>query len=805
MTRNMSHYRNINIKHLFLTLWVLVIGVTGAWGQTHPYAGVWYITNSTNSLTGYWVPAADPQITSANHVYEDAYFSSDYTTQNGDPEKPFLTTFPTGGDLNSIWILKPVTDENDYYYIVHALTGKYLKYQTYLTGDNARRKYVHLETIVTPGETEKFEITAYDSDVKIKPKDNDMYFNIAGNNQNAYHGSTGNKSPYFSGIIGGMEGYNAGSKFTLIDASTATALTPVISDVSAGTITITSPAAAFSTIRYTTDGSTTPDASTGTSATSGGTISEVGRWTVQAVGVFGTFVTPMAGPKALYCYTPLISYDNSTSEVSIASATEGVAIYYTTDGSTPTSSSTPYSAPFSITGLSSIKAIAIKSGLFDSEEASVSVVSSPTINLATTTYTYDGTPKEPVVSSVMDGLVEIPGSEYDVEYSNNINAGTATVTITDKDGGDYIVFGSQDFTINKGNITPSVTIDGWTYGASASTPSVTINDNPYDEGVSYAYKTKGAADGTYTPSAPTNAGEYTIRATIAATTNYNAATATADFTISPKSLGDGVRASEGVDMTLVNNVVTVKDGETTLVEDTDYEISTEGEFVIVSGKGNYTGSAKLLSASAVFSGPFAGPNETVEYVSAYTSSMDVLPPVGVTPYMVKMVYPSIGIVTLTEVGYIPEGVPVLLVANSDKSNFAASPIGESTVPISDAILSSNKLKVAPAGGVTVESTEAYIFYRGEFVLTQAGTISEGKIFLYNPDYSASPGAPSPRRFLRMVKEEEEDPTGNDNGQLIIDNGPWIMDNVIYDLSGRRVNGQLPKGLYIVNGQKVIVK
>ena len=33
----------------------------------------------------------------------------------------------------------------------------------------------------------------------------------------------------------------------------------------------------------------------------------------------------------------------------------------------------------------------------------------------------------------------------------------------------------------------------------------------------------------------------------------------------------------------------------------------------------------------------------------------------------------------------------------------------------------------------------------------------------------------------------------------------VNNQPIYDLSGRKVNGQLPKGIYIVNGKKVMVK
>ena len=357
--KNNTYFHKLLAMLLFLTL-----GSGSTWGQTHPYAGVWYMTIQKNT-SYYMVPAKDPQITTANHVYEDAYFSSNYSTQAGDPKKPFITTYQTSGDLNSIWIFVPVSGEDNYYYIVHALTGKYVKYQQYLSGGNARRKFVHLETITTPGETEKFEITKRNAGVKIKPKDNAMYLNVAGDNQARYNGGT--SSPYYSGMVGGMSGTDDNSQFNLIDASSAITLTPNISDIdgTTNTFTITSPAAAFSTIRYTTDGSTTPDASTGTETTSGSPIVITDSWTIQAVGVFGSFVTPIAGPKNLepiLCAAPVISYDYSTKMVSITCTTEGAVIHYTTDGSPATSSSSTYTGPFAIGSATTIRAVAVKAG-----------------------------------------------------------------------------------------------------------------------------------------------------------------------------------------------------------------------------------------------------------------------------------------------------------------------------------------------------------------------------------------------------------------------------------------------------------
>ena len=428
-----SHAGNkTGLRFAISLLLMFTLGSVSVLGQT----GIWYIAND-NTSSGhpgqayssasdaqkyYLVPAADPQQTNAI----DAYYSPDHNTTNGDPEKPFLATALTNKDLNSIWIVKE-SGESGFYFIIHALTGKYVIYEVPLPNDpnkntdsdetkNGKRKTMHLQTIdngdYNPlvNDNFKFAITTSETGYNIRPKNRSgWYWNPAGQNSNNYYGTT---SPlYHQGLVGVYNNSGTNSIWHFEDASSATSLKSVISDLNEtdNTFTITSPAAAFSTIHYTTDGSTTPDASTGTSATSGSPITITGNWSVQAVGVFDSFVTPVAGPKEFApvgCATPVITYDYTTSNVSISCTTPNSTIYYTTNGSTPTTSSTAYGGSFSIAGPTTVKAIATHTTMPSSAVAELAVIQvvTPTIqnngsnaiSLTTTTpgatiyYTTDG-------------------------------------------------------------------------------------------------------------------------------------------------------------------------------------------------------------------------------------------------------------------------------------------------------------------------------------------------------------------------------------------------------------------------------
>lgn len=89
----------------------------------------------------------------------------------------------------------------------------------------------------------------------------------------------------------------------------------------------------------------------------------------------------------------------------------------------------------------------------DTQPASVTVTVAPKTVTATVTVsggslTYTGDPLKPGVI-VKDGDTVISPEEYDVSYKDNVNAGTATVTVRNKAGGNYTVSGSTTFEIGK--------------------------------------------------------------------------------------------------------------------------------------------------------------------------------------------------------------------------------------------------------------------------------------------------------------------------------------------------------------------
>ena len=100
--------------------------------------------------------------------------------------------------------------------------------------------------------------------------------------------------------------------------------------------------------------------------------------------------------------------------MSIADTTAGAAIYYTTDGSTPTTGSPLYSAPFTISASTTVKAIATASGYTQSAVGSASYTYSPVTSGAPVSDEFTGTSLNTAVwqvSTPVGGSVSVSNGE----------------------------------------------------------------------------------------------------------------------------------------------------------------------------------------------------------------------------------------------------------------------------------------------------------------------------------------------------------------------------------------------------------
>ena len=412
------------------------------------------------------------------------------------------------------------------------------------------------------------------------------------------------------------------------------------------------------------------------------------------------------------------------------------------------------------------------------------IVDDPAITLASASYTYTGEEIKPGVT-VNSGA--IPSSEYVVGYSNNTIAGTATVTITNKPGGSYYVYdGSENFTIAAKEVGLSWGTTSFVYNGSFQQPTVALTG------------LIGADVCTVTVSGgQTDAGNYTATATGLSNPNYALPAAnTQAFTITPKSLGSGSTPAENItcDVTETSGTysIVVKHGGSNLTLGTDYTKSSEsgvsdGKYysVTIEGTGNYDGgfSVKLAKIQLSKRTGSVAPGGAALFVSNSDDDNFVVPD-NMRAYIVTGI--SGNTLDVEELDNIPKQMPVLLVSTIDANGFLVQPKASPTPPSG-----TNLLKEATVAS-PVEAATIYLLYKGEFVLNAAGTLPAGKIYLPRPS-----GAPV-KLFL------DWDFTDGINSQFTIHNsqlnGQW------YTIDGRPINGTPPrKGMYIVNGKKMIIR
>ena len=213
-------------------------------------------------------------------------------------------------------------------------------------------------------------------------------------------------------------------------------------------------------------------------------------------------------------------------------------------------------------------------------------VTAPTITVSGAPFVYTGSAITPTVTVTDDLGNTIDSKEYTVSYKDNTNAGTATITITDKDGGNYIVSGSTTFTIEKAASAIAAAPAAKTGLSYNGKEQELITAGTATGGtVKYRLGTTGEFSAAIPKAA--NAGEYTVYYYVEGDANHNSQKEVQSLTVSI--------AKAAVTVTAANKSAFVGDAAPELskpVEGTDYTVS--GLF----GTDKLTGTVKLAYVDA---------------------------------------------------------------------------------------------------------------------------------------------------------------------------------------------------------------
>jgi hypothetical protein len=309
----------------------------------------------------------------------------------------------------------------------------------------------------------------------------------------------------------------------------------------AGSVTVTlADSTPGASIYYTTNGTTPTTSSTKYSAS----LTLTATTTIQAIAVASGYSSSAVG-SATYAFaaaSPTFSptpgsYSTSTVQVSLADATPGAVIYYTLNGSTPTSGSSKYTGPLTLSASTTIQAIAIAAGYNNS------TVSSATYSLGTATPTFSPAAGTYSTSTVSVSLADsTPGAS--IYYTTN---GTTPSTSSTKYTSALTL--SANTTIQAIAVASGYTnsaVASATYGVTAPSPTFSVAAGNYTStqtvslsdtipGASIYYTTNGSTPttGSTKYSTPISVSATTTIQAIAVASGYNnSAVASATYTIS---------------------------------------------------------------------------------------------------------------------------------------------------------------------------------------------------------------------------------------------------------------------------------
>lgn len=210
-------------------------------------------------------------------------------------------------------------------------------------------------------------------------------------------------------------------------------------------------------------------------------------------------------------------------------------------------------------------------------------------------YTYNGSPIEPQYVVRNGETTLTPGTDYDISFTNNLNAGTATITCTGR--GNYSGKKSTTFTINKAELTVKVASVTAVYGATLPKLTYQISGFVGNDDLSSLTTRPVATTEATSSSGP---GSYAINIGNGVSQNYTFTYVPGTLTIVPRNLNSATVTFDNTKYVYTGQPivpeVTVELSGKTLVRDVDYTVTCSDNInpgtanLTITGKGNYTGS-----------------------------------------------------------------------------------------------------------------------------------------------------------------------------------------------------------------------
>jgi hypothetical protein len=256
----------------------------------------------------------------------------------------------------------------------------------------------------------------------------------------------------------------------------------------------------------------------------------------------GTYTINLAA-AASPVFSPTAATYTSTQSVTIADSTTGATIYYTTNGTTPTTSSTLYNGAITVSTTETIEAIAVASGYSNSAVASATYTITVTPQAATPVFSpaagsYTSTQSVTIADSTTGATIYYTTNGTTPTTSSTLYSGAITVSGTETVEAIAVASGYSNSAVASATYTITVTPQAATpvfspaAGSYTSTQSVTIADST--TGAAIYYTTNGTtptASSTLYNGAITVSTTETIEAIAVASGFSNSAVATAAYVI----------------------------------------------------------------------------------------------------------------------------------------------------------------------------------------------------------------------------------------------------------------------------------